>query len=77
VYHIAEWADIVNAHILPGPGIIEGLKQGVSLVKKNSNDRALLLLAQMSSKDNLLNGLLFDIVCSPCADWLQLLLSLL
>jgi uridine monophosphate synthetase len=50
IYRIADWADIINAHSLPGDGIIEG----IASVNKNAG---LLLLVQMSSKGHLMNSL--------------------
>ncbi|KXN69784.1 orotidine 5'-phosphate decarboxylase [Conidiobolus coronatus NRRL 28638] len=52
VYKIASWADFTNCHIVPGPGIIEGLRE-VGLSSDLPRQRALLLLAEMSSKGSL------------------------
>jgi len=53
VYRIASWSHITNAHTVPGPGIISGLKEVAATVP---TPRALLLLAEMSSAGSLGGG---------------------
>jgi uridine monophosphate synthetase len=49
LYHIVEWADIINAHSLPGPSIVQGLAE-VGRIK----NRGMILIAEMSSLGHLM-----------------------
>ncbi|XP_071956643.1 uridine 5'-monophosphate synthase-like [Antedon mediterranea] len=51
MYKTSEWAHIINAHTVPGDGVVKGLKE-IGLPK----ERGCLLIGQMSSKGNLATG---------------------
>ncbi|XP_068921071.1 uridine 5'-monophosphate synthase [Petaurus breviceps papuanus] len=51
VFKIASWADIVNAHVVPGSGVVKGLS-GVGMPMQ----RGCLLIAEMSSSGSLATG---------------------
>ncbi|XP_062435216.1 uridine 5'-monophosphate synthase [Rhea pennata] len=51
VFKIASWSDVVNAHVVPGSGVVKGLKEvGFPL------QRGCLLIAEMSSQGSLATG---------------------
>lgn len=50
-YNIRNWADLVTAHLISGPDIVDGLQAGWADVGRHGG---VLLLAQMSSRGNLL-----------------------
>ncbi|KAM8806736.1 uridine 5'-monophosphate synthase [Eudromia elegans] len=51
VFKIASWSDMVNAHVVPGSGVVRGLKEvGLPL------QRGCLLIAEMSSQGSLATG---------------------
>lgn len=52
VHDIRSWADIVTAHRISGPDIVDGIAAGWADVERIGG---ILLLAQMSSRGNLLN----------------------
>ncbi|XP_044150096.1 uridine 5'-monophosphate synthase-like [Bufo gargarizans] len=51
VFRISSWADVVNVHAVPGPGVVQGLQEvGEEL------GRGCLVIAEMSSKGSLATG---------------------
>ena len=55
IYRIVDWANLVNLHIVPGPGIIDAIN-AVIKEKKDGLPRGILILAQMSSAGTLATG---------------------
>lgn len=53
IYRIAEWAHLVTVHSVPGPGILKGLRDGSQSI---GMPRGALLLAEMSTEQNLASG---------------------
>uniref|UniRef100_A0A182QCX4 Uridine 5'-monophosphate synthase n=1 Tax=Anopheles farauti TaxID=69004 RepID=A0A182QCX4_9DIPT len=49
LYRIADWADLVTVHALPGQGILKGLKSAIG-TDKQAASRAVFLLAEMSTE---------------------------
>ena len=63
-YDIRSWSDLVTAHLISGPDIVDGLQAGWSDVGRQGG---VLLLAQMSSRGNLLNPSYTDeVVAKGC-----------
>lgn len=54
-HRIAEWADLVTIHGIMGPGILEGMRQ-VLAERGLLERRGILIVAEASSHDNLING---------------------
>lgn len=54
IFKIAQWADITNAHGVPGPGIVSGLEEAAR--ETTGEPRGLLMLAELSSKGTLAKG---------------------
>ena len=52
IYDIRTWSDLVTAHLISGPDIVDGLQAGWKDVGRSGG---VLLLAQMSSRGNLLH----------------------
>ncbi len=52
IYNIKEWSDLVTAHLISGPDIVDGLQAAWDDASRMGG---VLLLAQMSSRGNLLN----------------------
>ena len=61
IYDIRSWADLVTSHLISGPDVVDGLQAGWGDVGRSGG---VLLLAQMSSRGNLLNPNYTDEVVS-------------
>jgi len=55
IYKIADWANFVNLHVVPGPGIVKALAEAIR-EKNDGKERGIIILAQMTSEGTLATG---------------------
>jgi orotidine 5'-phosphate decarboxylase subfamily 1 len=53
LYRIAHWAHLVTVHVFPGPGVLNGLIEGLAQANIPQKERGFLLIAEMSSAGQL------------------------
>jgi orotidine 5'-phosphate decarboxylase subfamily 1 len=53
VYRIAHWAHLVTVHAFPGPGVLNGLLEGLARENISLKERGFLLISEMSSAGQL------------------------
>uniref|UniRef100_A0A8C5QWW3 Uridine 5'-monophosphate synthase n=1 Tax=Leptobrachium leishanense TaxID=445787 RepID=A0A8C5QWW3_9ANUR len=51
IYRISSWSDVVNVHAVPGPGVVQGLREASLAL-----GRGCLVIAEMSSQGTLASG---------------------
>ncbi len=56
IYRIAHWAHLVTVHAFPGPGVLSGLIEGLAQANISPKERGFLLIAEMSSAEQLGNS---------------------
>lgn len=50
IYEVSSWADLVTAHVLPGRGILQGIRK---VMESSANKRGMFVVAELSSAGNL------------------------
>ncbi|XP_013188315.2 uridine 5'-monophosphate synthase [Amyelois transitella] len=71
LFRIAEWADCVTSHSLPGEGVLKGL----AAVPAGPTSRGVFLLAEMSSEGNLITQEYKDVTVSMAARYPHLVMG--
>ncbi|TGZ55537.1 hypothetical protein CRM22_010376 [Opisthorchis felineus] len=75
VYRISTWCDLVTVHCLAGPGVFQTLRQINKEIAEHGHNREFraLLVAQMSSKGNLLDSSYSQNCLAMCQEYTDIL----
>lgn len=72
IYRIAEWADIVTAHLIPGTGILDGIKEGAE-----DRERAVIVLPRMTARGNFITPEYTEKVLQAVRNYPELVLGVI